>query len=306
MEHKILLANNENSPIVIRALNSELRRKMLQLLSSKELNINDIAENLNIPQSTCTTNIKLLEEAKLITVTHKPAKNGAQKLCSAACAEVVIPIFDTKEQIDDSFVETEMPIGLYTNFSAAPPCGLLSDKGVIGYYDDKHAFLNPNRATAQLVWFQSGFLEYKFPMNIPPHKKVKAISVIAEVCSEFPGHNSKWPSDITLWINDHEIGTWTSPGDMGGKRGHLTPSWWSSKDTQFGFRKIWKTTSQGSFIDSMRSSQITLGDLDILSYDSFTIRIGLKADSQNQGGLNIFGRKFGNYENDILLRIDLD
>lgn len=306
MKHAILLTNEETTPIVVKALNSELRRSMLKLLTGKKMNVNEIAEELNIPQSTCTTNIKLLEKANLLTITHKPAKNGAQKLCSTSCAEVIIPIFNAEREQDDSFIETEMPIGLYTQFSAAPPCGLLSDSGVIGYYDDKNAFLNPNRATAQLIWFQSGYVEYQFPMNIPPAKKIKSISVIAEICSEFPGHNDNWPSDITLWINGHEIGTWTSPGDMGEKRGHLTPMWWNTKDTQFGFRKVWKTTGEGSFIDSMRSSHNTLKDLEIFSYDSFTIRIGLKEDSPNQGGMNIFGRKFGNYENDIILRIDLD
>ncbi|NQT58356.1 MAG: helix-turn-helix domain-containing protein [Bacteroidetes bacterium] len=306
MEHKIFVTTYKNSPIVIKALNSELRRTMLVLLSKESLNINDIAKRLGIPQSTCTTNIKLLEDARLIEVKHIPAKKGAQKICSVSCAEVVIPIFETFEAKDNKCIETEMPIGLYTDFSAEPPCGLLSEESVIGYYDDKSAFLNPNRAKAQLIWFRSGYLEYRFPLNIPPNKKVLSVSVIAEICSEFPGYNVNWPSDITLWINNCEIGTWTSPGDMGDKRGHLTPEWWSIRDTQYGFRKIWKTTNEGSFVDSMKSGYTTISDLQMYQKESFTVRIGLKADSPNQGGLNIFGSMFGNYENDILLRVDFE
>ena len=42
-----------------------------------------------------------------------------------------------------------------------------------------------------------------------------------ELSSEVPGTNANWPSDITLWVNEIEIGTWTSPGDFGDKRGVL-------------------------------------------------------------------------------------
>jgi predicted transcriptional regulator len=32
------------------------------------------------------------------------------------------------------------------------------------------------------------------------------------------------------------------------------------------------------------------------------VRLGVKADARNVGGLNLFGRKFGNYGQDILMR----
>jgi len=45
-----------------------------------------------------------------------------------------------------------------------------------------------------------------------------------------PGTNADWPSDISLWVNDVKIGTWTSPGDYGDRRGVHTPRWWNSRD----------------------------------------------------------------------------
>ncbi|GHV78648.1 hypothetical protein AGMMS49944_04390 [Spirochaetia bacterium] len=57
--------------------------------------------------------------------------------------------------------------------------------------------------------------------------------------SETPGTNKNWLSDITMWINTIEIGSWTSPGDFGDRRGMLTPSWWKLEGSQYGLLKHW-------------------------------------------------------------------
>ena len=127
----------------------------------------------------------------------------------------------------------------------------------------------------------------------------------AELCSEYPGHNDEWPSDITLWINGHEIGTWTSPGDMGGKRGLLTPQWWKTNDTQSGFLKTWKVNAEGSWMDGQRISNAAIADLGIEENDSIILRLGVKENAKNRGGINIFGSKFGNYPQDLKLVVHL-
>ncbi len=50
----------------LKALASEPRIQMLNLLRDKTLNINEIADALNLPQSTVATHISILEEAVLI------------------------------------------------------------------------------------------------------------------------------------------------------------------------------------------------------------------------------------------------
>jgi predicted transcriptional regulator len=35
------------------------------------------------------------------------------------------------------------------------------------------------------------------------------------------------------------------------------------------------------------------------------VRIGVKDDAENRGGFNLFGRTFGNYEQDVVLRVEL-
>jgi predicted transcriptional regulator len=306
LNNPVKIASYEEVPDIARALNSPLRRRILSLLYHNEMNIQLIAEHLGIPQSTCTVNIQALEKAGLIDTRIIAASKGSQKICVAVCEEVVIPLQELENPIGDNEFKVEMPIGLFSDYNISPPCGLLSEEGIIGYFDHVESFLNPQRAKAQLIWFSEGYVEYPFPIHVPIGRKIKVIAITAEVCSEYPGANSIWPSDITLWINGHEIGTWTSPGDMGDPHGRLTPSWWGEGNTQFGFLKTWKITRECSFIDGVEKSRINLDDLAIPHDGRLMIRLGNGPNAVNRGGLNLFGHKFGNYKNDLTMQVELE
>ena len=306
MSQNILFAPVGNTPLIARALDSELRRKMLEALQLSDLNIKQLCEALNIPQSTCTMNVKILEKANLIHTCLLPAeKKGSQKLCSLRYGKIMLTLSGKTEYQKNNRIETEMPIGLFTHFKVGAPCGLVSDTEVIGYYDSVSSFLDPSRGRAELIWFSSGFIEYRFPKNININAEIRSIEFSAELCSEYPGHKDEWPSDITVWINDQDVGTWSSPGDMGGKRGLLTPQWWKTNDTQSGFLKNWKINEEGSWLDGQCVSDTTLTDLKVHDFDSITLRLGIKENAKNRGGINIFGSKFGNYPQDLKLVICL-
>ncbi len=303
---RILIAEYSDLEGVIKALSSPLRLEIMKLLYGNKMNITKISEALKIHQSTCTVNVQLLEKAGLIKTEIVPATKGAQKLCYTTLDEVVLTLREGENLLSNTFIETEMPIGLYTDFQISPPCGLVSGKEIIGYFDAMDSFLHPHRGQARLIWFTKGWIEYKLPKKNHPNRKIKAIQFSMELCSEFPGHNADWPSDITVWINDVEIGTWTSPGDMGGSPGRLTPSWWSLQDSQYGFLKTWKVTEDRSYIDGEPCGAVRLPDLQIEKLDYYKIRIGIKEDAQNIGGLNLFGSGFGNYDHDLIFRIELE
>jgi len=306
MEKRLLIAQYDEIDIVAKALNSKIRREMLRILRDRELNINQLASLLSIPQSTCTVNVKILEQAQLIHTRQVAASKGAQKMCSLNCDEVVLPIIPEEQLIEHNTIEIDMPIGLYTDNHITPPCGLASETGIIGLFDKAGSFLDPHRAVAQIIWFTKGHLEYSFPLNLPENRKIRSVSISLEVCSEFPGYKNTWPSDITLWINQVEIGTWTSPGDMGGSQGKLTPQWWTLKNTQYGFLKTWSVTSEGSFIDSTRVGDTNLDDIRLEEAPKLTVHIGIKDNARNIGGMNIFGKKFGNYDQDLRLSLLLE
>ena len=60
----------------------------------------------------------------------------------------------------------------------------------------------------------------------------------------------------------------------------------------------------GSFIDGYQLSRVTLRDLGIEGQSVITLRLGVKEDAHNVGGINLFGSTFGNYPQDITLRIE--
>jgi len=174
---------------------------------------------------------------------------------------------------------------------------------VIGQFDDPASFYDPEHIYAQLLWFKQGCVEYRFP-NRPPHgAALEILQISLELCSEAPLYNDNWPSDITMWINGVEIGTWTSPGDFGGLRGNLTPAWWEDWSSQYGILKVWKVTEHGSYVDGIQVSNVTLKHLNLGQNSFISMRLGIKRDAVNIGGLNLFGRKFGNYPQDILVRL---
>ena len=68
--------------------------------------------------------------------------------------------------------------------------------------------------------------------------------------------------------------------------------------------KIWRIARNGSFLDGTRLSSVTLDDLNLAQNDYISMRIGVKEDAAHVGGLNLFGREFGNYPQDILMRLN--
>jgi predicted transcriptional regulator len=302
-----LTISSDDGVGVLKGLASAVRMRILRLLHAEgELNVNDISLALQLPQSTVATNIQALEEAGLITTRTVKAKKGHQKICGAKYDEVILRFDGAQQRHDDNVVEVAMPLGLFTSCEVSAPCGLCSTEGVIGLLDVPDFFLDPSRVQAALIWFGRGHVEYKFPNNaklLP--SRVEAVEFSMELSSEVPGTSLDWPSDITLWVNDCEVGTWTSPGDFGDKRGVYTPRWWKLEGSQYGMLKSWRINKSGSFIDGVRISNVTVNDVGLQAHHSIRMRIGIDSEAAHPGGVNIFGRGFGNYDQDIVMRLHL-
>lgn len=290
----------------LKALASEPRLEMLKLTREKTLNINEIAEELKLPQSTVATHIAILEDAGLIITESVKAKKGNQKLCHPSFRDILLQ-FPEKQGDKKNYTEIEMPIGIFTDCKVTAPCGLCSGEKIIGLLDIPDSFLNPDRMKAGLLWCGSGSFEYKFPNNtMYDPKKLSKLELSMELSSETPGTNANWPSDITLWINKVEVGTWISPGDYGDKRGRYTPLWWKLEGSQYGLLKHFSVTAEGSFVDGEKMSDVKLEDLKIGEHHSIRVRVGVKDNAEHVGGMNIFGKGFGNYDQGIILRSYFD
>ncbi len=273
------------------ALSNSLRLDILILLSKESLSIDEIAKRLEVPLTTVASNIKVLENANLIRARLQAGKHGTMKLCSIAYENIEIDFLSKLKEDIEKTKTIEIPIGSYFSFDIEPTCGLVSEKGYIGKDDDKNTFYSSERVSAQLMWFREGYVEYLIPLENA--NKIKEFSLCFEACSEAPNYRNVFPSDITLAFNDVEVGTWKCPGDFGGRRGKVTPSWWPINSTQFGLWKTWTVSEKGTFIDYEKLSNITPKDVIKDDIKVISIKIMVKHDAQNVGGINIFGEKFG-------------
>ena len=89
-----------------------------------------------------------------------------------------------------------------------------------------------------------------------------------------------WKSDITVWINGHDCGTWQCPGDFGARRGRLNPPWWESGATQYGLLTTVTVTGTSTLINNEVSSSVRLSDLSLQDNCWITVRIGNKEDAE--------------------------
>ncbi len=305
MPRNFLVVDPERDMKVIKGLAAPARIAVLKLLRSKgALNVKEIGEILALPQSTVSLSVQLLEEAGLIRTESQRARKGNQKVCSSIYDEVLIVFGDAAEERRNDGIEVSMPVGLYTAFDVSAPCGLCTDEGIIGLLDVPDSFLDPARMKAGLIWFTRGKVEYQFPNNARlDNRAVDELEFSMELSSEVPGTNPDWPSDITIGINGIDIGQWTSPGDFGDRRGVFTPAWWKLKGSQYGMLKRFRVTETGAYVDGVRISDVCLADLGLDRHHSIRLSISVREDARHPGGVNIFGRGFGNYDQDIVLRI---
>jgi predicted transcriptional regulator len=291
---------------VCRGLSSGIRLDILKLLEKQSMNVVEIAEQLKIAVSTTAFNINILNEVGLITTQFQSGNRGTKKTCSKNYDDIHITLSQNlKSDKDYGSYKVEMPLGYFSDCLVYPTCGIVSDEGIIAIEDEPGDFFVPERVKAELIWFRKGYIEYKFSKGELNNKTVLIdnIQFSMEICSEAPNYNNEWPSDITLWVNDVEITTWTSPGDFGGSRGKLNPGWWWDYATQYGILKTWDITSMGTFEDGRHVSNVKIADIHFEKNNFIKLKIGMKEDAINMGGINLFGKKFGNYEQAIIMKI---
>jgi len=294
------LDDKEQLALLSKALSAEVRIEILRLLCKQDLNINEIADRLMLPQSSAAAHVKVLEEANLIKTTLQPGIRGTMKVCSKQLDFFGIELLTNMEEKVEII---NMPIGNFVDYQVEPTCGIVSEKGAIDEEDEPRCFYNPERTKAKLLWFGKGYLEYRFPNNVLTSQLEKRVELSMELCSEDHEYNFDYPSDISAWINEIEVGTWTCPSDYGGRRGKLNPEWWPDKNTQFGILKTWSLTEEGSFIDDTKVNNITIKEYHLSEKEFISVRIGIKEDAKHMGGVNLFGDCFGDYAQNIRMKI---
>ena len=288
---------------IFKALGSNIRIEIIKILRENNgMNMNDLAATLNVTNGALTSHIKKLEDCGLISITSESSGHGNQKLCSVHLDKILIDIESAEE--DTNVYLTELKVGHYSSYEVFPTCGLASPTALIGEVDDTRYFAHPDRYNADILWFTKGHVEYIIPNFIPFSQKIDKITISAELSSEAPGVNEVWPSDISFYINDTFIGSWTSPGDFGDVQGIFTPEWWFPNWNQYGLLKLLVINKRGTFIDGLQISDVTINHLNLTDKSTIRFKMAVNNDADHIGGLTIFGKNFGNYNQDINVRIN--
>ncbi|MGM0884674.1 MAG: ArsR/SmtB family transcription factor [Bacillota bacterium] len=287
---------------IYEALASDVRLKIIQLLSQQEMNIKDLAQALELSSPIMTMHVKKLEKAGLISSEMVASSSGTKKMCKLITDSIEIDFPSKNRTALRTYHESIVSVGHYTDFDIEPTCGLATTAKVIGMFDEPRFFLDADRINAKILWFSSGFIEYRTANFLLKSEKPTELEISFEISSEAPFANENWPSDISFYLNGTKIGIWTSPGDFGGKRGKYTPDWWWDEINQYGLLKVLKITPTGTFIDGQKISGVTLDEVDILN-KQWKFRIAVEPDAENVGGVTLFGSGFGNYNQDIVFKL---
>jgi predicted transcriptional regulator len=286
---------------VYEALASHVRLSIIKLLTIQPMNIRELANANGLSSAIMTMHVKKLEKSGIIRTEMIPGKAGIQKLCILNVDRLEVN-FPTYEATLTEYHQTELSVGHYTDFLVEPTCGLATIENIVGEFDEPRYLLAPERVNAKIIWFSKGYLEYKVPNFLLSSQTPQELDISLEISSEAPFTNENWPSDITFYLNHVKLGTWTSPGDFGDRLGKYTPEWWPKVVNQYGLLKFIRVTTNGTFIDGNRISDITINDINIRD-KLWTFRIAVQDDADHIGGVTIFGTGFGNYNQDIVFRL---
>lgn len=279
---------------------SETRLKIIELIREEPRNIGELAGILNISSTIVARHISMLEKAGVVEAENLPGKRGLQKKCKLILDEVTLD-FNLPVPEAPQYESLEIPVGHFSNYHIQSTCGIASNEKLIGMVDDPRYFSNPERMAGSILWFQNGWIEYKIPSYLLT-ASTAFIEISMELCSEYPGYKNDYPSDIYFYINNLCLGKWMSPGDFGDKKGIYTPDWWSL-GTQYGLLKTIRVTKEATYIDGNQLSAITIEDLHPYFKEDLTLRVAAPLDTDHPGGITLFGQGFGNYPQDIMIKV---
>ena len=142
--------DTEKLALVARALGSDVRIRIMQLLGERSMSIVELAQAMNAPLSTISNNVVLLEEAELIRTERRNGVRGVMKLCSRKRDQIHIDLEGQEQrQIESHF--QYMPIGHYIDCLIVPTCGMAGSQSNIGTQDDTALFYEPEHFDAQLL-----------------------------------------------------------------------------------------------------------------------------------------------------------
>ncbi len=302
------LDNEEQFNDMITLCNALGNNKRLMIL--KEINnppyafsVSYLTEKLKMPTSTLMHHLQILTEACLINYRYHNTSNGAIRIYTRNLRGANLQFYLPNEEKKNQPLKCEIQslgVGNYANYEGESFSFATKTK-LYDMLGDK--CFSPYRFEAELIYSTSGIIEYYFDNMITKTNKVEKMVLFIEICSEAPYYDNNYKSEITFWINGKEIGTYISQGDYGDRRGKLNPKWWSDHNTQYG-KIVTISIDDCVYIDGVLiNNKIKIDDLNLEKENKISIKFGNKKTATYPGGFNIFGKNFGDYSQDIILKL---
>lgn len=291
-----------NIALVGRAISSPTRLQIIKLLHKESLTMTQIADKLNMPLSSTSVHLHILEESKLVGADYSAKNKGTVKWYTFPKSYVTVLLrLQSLPSSDIPPFSYNINIGDFVDAAFSDACGMATDSKLLIENQPNDVFTN-ERHDAQIIWSHgTGFIEYAIPNSYALVGEIDDINFSLELCSEARGYNHNYPSDITFWINDVELCTFNCPGDFGKRYGKYTPEWWFIESTKYGLLTNINIIESGVYLNGkLVNKHVDINKLDLKSGNRTTIKIGVKDDAVNKGGFNIFGEKFGDYNQAIV------
>ena len=289
--------------LIGKALSSPIRIEILRLLNEKPRTLIEISKNLSLQVSSASFHLELLKNAELITIDYSTKGKGSTTWYSYSQTQLVVFLRDSCIINENLSYIFEISIGDFVDGKFSDSCGMSSNNDVI-MTDEPKSLFNPSRHSASIIWNKgAGFLTYAIPTEHIKKGKIKELDFSVELCSETNGFNSSFLSDITFSFDERELCTYTSPGDFGDRFGKFTPNWWFQESTKYGLLVNVCIRENGIFINEvLKNNSINVNNLN-LDKDRILFKIEVKENAEHCGGFNLFGKNFGDYNQDIVFTI---
>ena len=251
--------------------------------------------------STVIFHLRLLEEAGLVISRTQPNKKGKTLIFYINFSDVTLSLQNDHAAAHDTVITQTVGVGC---FEAAAPTGYMriatEDRFIVLEKDDIY---NPRRFDAKLLCIDNGMVRYAFSNAFARRHTVKSLEFSMELSSESPYFCNDWKSEIVFSVCGVDVATYLSAGDYGDTRGRLTPEWWDNKYSQYGLPVTLLIDWGGVRLngDYVRTD-LTLGDLPLAQSDRITLSLRTDPALRYAGGFNIYGSRFGNEPQDIVMR----
>ena len=303
-EYSILnLKNHDKLNKIGKAISHPIRTKIMAQLHEYPKTIGEIAKLNNINIKNALFHINVLVESGMVKKISLPTEKNGVNIYAATTTDMYINYANDDGNDIEAYTQ-EIPVGMYADAHFDSVLRMASQEDIIRL--DNNDPFNPIRSRASILWTSGGMVRYSFGKYFSTNQHIESVNFSFEICSETNGFRNDFKSDITISVNGIKLGVFTSDGDFGDIPGKYNPAFWPRTFTQYGHLLIISITENGTYFDHKLVSKTTIKDIGLDQHDDLQLRIENEKNTKHYGGFNLFGKGFGNYNQDILLTINYD